>query len=93
LCVGDEIAISVTDTGIGIAAEDIPKAFELFRQIDSQLSRKYEGTGLGLPLARQLIDLHGGRLILESEVNVGTTVTVYFPPERIIEAAAAKAVA
>ncbi len=85
---GDEVAISVTDTGIGIAAEDIPKAFELFRQIDSKLSRKYEGTGLGLPLARQLIELHGGRLILESEPNIGTTVTIYLPPERLIEAPA-----
>ncbi len=91
--VGDEIAISVTDTGIGIAAEDIPKAFELFRQIDSQLSRKYEGTGLGLPLARQLMELHGGRLVLESEVNVGTAVTIYFPPERVVEAGDVKAVA
>jgi signal transduction histidine kinase len=90
---GDEIAMSVKDTGIGIAAEDIPKAFELFRQIDSQLSRKYEGTGLGLPLARQLMELHGGRLVLESEVNAGTTVTIYFPPERVIEAEVAKAVA
>jgi signal transduction histidine kinase len=91
--IGDEIAMSVTDTGIGIAAEDIPKAFELFRQIDSQLSRKYEGTGLGLPLARQLMELHGGRLVLESEVNAGTTVTIYFPPERVVEAEAARAVA
>ena len=93
LRVGDEIGMSVTDTGIGIAAEDIPKAFELFRQIDSQLSRKYEGTGLGLPLARQLMELHCGRLVLESEVNVGTTVTIYFPSERVVEAEAAKAVA
>ena len=69
------------------------KAFELFRQIDSQLSRKYEGTGLGLPLARQLMELHGGRLVLESEVNVGTAVTIYFPPERVVEAGDVKAVA
>jgi signal transduction histidine kinase len=90
---GSELAISVTDTGIGIAAEDIPKAFELFRQIDSQLSRKYEGTGLGLPLARQLMELHGGRLMLESEVNVGTTATIVLPAERVIEAGPVKAVA
>jgi signal transduction histidine kinase len=81
---GEEIAISVTDTGIGIATEDIPKAFERFRQIDSRLSRKYEGSGLGLPLARQLMEAHGGRLVLESELHRGTVVTVYFPPERIV---------
>jgi signal transduction histidine kinase len=83
---GSELAISVNDTGIGIAAADIPKAFELFRQIDSQLSRKYEGTGLGLPLARQLMELHDGRLTLESEVNAGTTVTMFLPAQRIVEA-------
>jgi signal transduction histidine kinase len=82
--VGEEIAISVADTGIGIATEDIPKAFERFRQIDSRLSRKYEGSGLGLPLARQLMEAHGGRLVLESELHRGTVVTVYFPPERIV---------
>jgi signal transduction histidine kinase len=81
---GEELAISVADTGIGIAAEDIPKAFERFRQIDSRLSRKYEGSGLGLPLARQLMEAHGGRLVLESELHRGTVVTVYFPPERIV---------
>lgn len=90
---GAEVAISVADTGIGIAAEDVPKAFELFRQIDSQLSRKYEGTGLGLPLARKLVTLHGGRLVLESELNVGTTVTVYFPPERVLGASRSPAAA
>jgi signal transduction histidine kinase len=79
-----EVAISVMDTGIGMALDDIPKAFELFRQVDSQLSRKYEGTGLGLPLARQLMELHGGRLVLENKVNVGTTVTIFLPAERVV---------
>ncbi|HEY3639383.1 MAG TPA: ATP-binding protein, partial [Rhizomicrobium sp.] len=65
-------------------AEDIPRAFELFRQVDGHLSRRYEGTGLGLPLARQLIQAHGGRLILESTPDVGTTVTIYLPPERLL---------
>jgi signal transduction histidine kinase len=85
---GDEIAILVADTGIGIAAEDIPKAFERFRQIDSRLSRKYEGSGLGLPLARQLMEAHGGRLVLESKLHRGTVVTVYFPPERVVSQSA-----
>jgi signal transduction histidine kinase len=80
-----EIGIIITDTGIGIAAQDIPRALERFGQIDSSLSRKYEGSGLGLPLARSLMELHGGRLDLESEVGVGTTVTASFPGERLIE--------
>ena len=82
---GPELAVSVADTGIGIAPEDIPKAFERFRQIDNTLSRKFEGTGLGLPLARQLMELHGGRLVLESELQKGTTATIYLPQERILD--------
>ncbi len=81
--VGNELAIAIADTGIGIAAEDIPKAFERFRQIDSRLSRKFEGSGLGLPLARQFMELHGGRLVLESAPGKGTTATVYFPQARL----------
>jgi signal transduction histidine kinase len=82
---GPELAVSVADTGIGIAPEDIPKAFERFRQIDNTLSRKYEGTGLGLPLARQLMELHGGRLVLESELQKGTTATIFLPEERVLD--------
>ena len=75
--------IEVVDTGIGIALEDIPKALTQFGQIDSSLSRKYEGTGLGLPLSEALAQLHGGRLDLRSSPNVGTTVSLVLPPERI----------
>jgi signal transduction histidine kinase len=82
---GAEVAIAVEDNGIGIAATDIQKAFERFRQIDSRLARKYEGTGLGLPLARQLMELHGGRLTLESEPNLGTTATIFLPAERVAD--------
>ncbi len=74
----------VIDSGIGIAFEDIPKALAPFRQIDSGLNRKNEGTGLGLPLTKSLVELHGGYLDLQSEVAVGTTVTVRFPAERIV---------
>jgi signal transduction histidine kinase len=88
---GHEIAIAVADTGIGIAPEDIPKAFERFGQVDGQLSRKYEGTGLGLPLAKALVELHGGRLVLESERNSGTTVTIFIPAERIAKSQGALA--
>jgi signal transduction histidine kinase len=78
------IVLSVSDTGIGIAPEDIPKAMERFGQVDSRLSRTYEGTGLGLPLAKQLMELHGGTLDLASEVGVGTTVTLTFPSQRTL---------
>jgi len=82
---GSEVGIAVADTGIGIAAEDIPRALERFGQVDSSLSRKYEGTGLGLPLSKRLMELHDGRLELDSVVGAGTTVTILFPPKRLIE--------
>ncbi len=75
----------VADTGIGIALEDIPKALSSFGQVDSKLARKYEGTGLGLSLTKSLVELGSGSLDLQSEVGVGTTVTVRFPKERIIQ--------
>jgi two-component system cell cycle sensor histidine kinase PleC len=73
----------ISDTGIGIAPENIPKALSQFGQVDSDLSRQYEGTGLGLPLTKALVESHGGCLDLQSEVGVGTTVTVRFPATRI----------
>jgi len=79
------IVFTVRDTGVGIAAKDIPTAFARFGQIDSRLSRKYEGSGLGLPLTKNLVELHGGTLELMSNVGVGTTVTVRFGAERIVE--------
>jgi len=77
---GSDIALSVSDTGIGIRAEDIPKVLEPFGQVDSTLSQKHKGTGLGLPLTKELAELHGGSLSLESCVDVGTTVTITLPP-------------
>ena len=77
------LVISVSDTGIGMSPEEIPKALEPFGQIDSTISRKYEGTGLGLPLAKHLVELHGGKLTVESALNVGTTVTIVLPAERV----------
>lgn len=74
----------IIDSGIGIALEDIPSALAPFRQIDSALSRKYDGTGLGLPLTKSLVELHGGSLDLQSQVGVGTAATVRFPAERIM---------
>jgi signal transduction histidine kinase len=78
------LAIQVSDTGIGIAAEDIPKAMTPFGQVDSKVRRKQEGTGLGLPLAKQLAELHGATFAIESKVHVGTTVTFVLPPERLL---------
>jgi PAS domain S-box-containing protein len=80
---GSELVLEVTDTGIGIAEADLPKVLQRFGQVDNALSRKHKGTGLGLPLVNQLIGLHGGAMSIKSEVNVGTTVAVTFPRERI----------
>ena len=82
------LVLSICDTGIGMAEKDIPVALERFGQIDSTLARKYEGTGLGLPLAKQLTELHGGRHACHRERVgcVGTTVTVTLPASRIVEA-------
>jgi signal transduction histidine kinase len=80
---GEAVAISIADTGIGMAKHDIPRALEHFTQVDAALSRRYEGAGLGLPLSKRLMELHGGRLTIESEPNVGTTVTVVIPPARV----------
>ena len=81
---GDDggIVVIVEDTGIGISQADLPKAFESFGQIDNRLARKYEGSGLGLPLARHLAELHGGSLTIESEVDSGTLATLRLPPAR-----------
>jgi len=73
------IDFCVTDTGIGISEEDINSLFESFVQIDSSLSRQYEGTGLGLALVRRLAELHGGTVSVESEVNKGSRFTVSIP--------------
>ena len=78
------LALTVADTGIGIAPENIAKAFESFRQIDSRLSRRYEGAGLGLPLTKQLVELHGGTIALDSRAGQGTTATVTFPAARVV---------
>ena len=82
-CDGTGIFMIIRDTGIGIAPEDIPTALERFGQVDNSLSRRFDGTGLGLPLSQDLIRLHGGILALESTVGEGTTVTITLPPDRL----------
>jgi signal transduction histidine kinase len=78
------VEIVVADTGIGIAKSDLAKAFESFGQIDNRLSRRYEGSGLGLPLARHLAELHGASLSIDSQPSMGTVVTVRFPASRCL---------
>ncbi|MBC7905965.1 MAG: HAMP domain-containing protein [Rhodospirillaceae bacterium] len=73
---GTDVVLQVADTGIGIKPEDIPRALQAFGQIDSARSRRFPGTGLGLPLSRRLVELHGGTLSITSAPGMGTTVTV-----------------
>jgi signal transduction histidine kinase len=81
---GGAMGVVIADTGIGIAADDIPRVLEPFGQVDSQLSRKYTGTGLGLPLSVRLMQLHGGRLEIDSTLGAGTAVTITFPADRVL---------
>jgi signal transduction histidine kinase len=78
-----EVAFVVRDTGIGMAPEDIPRIMLPFQQIDDRLNRKYEGTGLGVPLALAMAKLHGGTLTYDSARGRGTTVTLTLPGERL----------
>jgi signal transduction histidine kinase len=85
------LVLQVTDTGIGIAHSDFHKVLEPFGQVDSSLARKYDGIGLGLPLTRQMVEMHGGTLELDSVVGHGTTVTITLPAWRLISRAEAAA--
>lgn len=78
-CVVD---FSIADRGIGIAASDLDRVFYEFEQVENSYSRTYEGTGLGLPLARRQVELHGGKLWLESELGCGTTARFYVPAQQ-----------
>jgi signal transduction histidine kinase len=78
------IAITVADTGRGLTAAEIETVLQPFRQADVDLATKREGTGLGLPIAKQLVELHGGELIIESVKGEGTTVSVCLPGARAL---------
>jgi signal transduction histidine kinase len=76
---GEDIAVMLADTGIGMDPEDIEIAFQPFGQVDNRLERRYEGTGLGLPLTKALVDLHKGSIAIDSARGRGTRITVTFP--------------
>ncbi|MDH3230558.1 MAG: CHASE domain-containing protein [Alphaproteobacteria bacterium] len=78
------LVATVSDNGVGIAKRDQARIFQPFIQADSSISRKYEGTGLGLPLTKSLVELHDGELELKSKEGAGTTVKVIFPKERVM---------
>ncbi len=78
----NELRVVVKDTGIGMAPEDIPRALEPFTQVAKDMSHPQEGTGLGLPISKSLVELHGGRFELSSAPKLGTTVTIGLPIRR-----------
>lgn len=78
---GGNVVLTVQDTGIGIAEQDIPKVLEPFGQVESAYTRQYQGTGLGLPLVRSMAELLGGRFDLKSAVGIGTTARITFPSD------------
>ncbi len=80
----NELVIEVADTGIGIPPEHLDRVLRPFEQVERALSRRHGGTGLGLPFAKKIAELHGGALTLESEVDSGTHVTVRIPPHRLM---------
>jgi two-component system, cell cycle sensor histidine kinase PleC len=79
------IVITVTDTGIGIAPENIDRVLRPFEQVETSYARKHGGSGLGLPYAKRLTELHGGTLTIESELGKGTSVSVTLPAYRLVE--------
>jgi len=83
---GTNFNLSVSDTGIGMTPAEIEVALAPFGQIDSKVARQHQGTGLGLPISRSMMELHCGGIRIESAPNVGTTITASFPIERVIAA-------
>ena len=83
----DAVRVAVTDTGIGIADADLPRLFEEFSQLDVTFARRHEGTGLGLSLAKRFVELHGGRIGVESVLGRGSTFWVELPVDGPSQAA------
>ena len=82
------VSMTVRDTGVGMSPEEIPRALAKFGQIDGELARQHDGTGLGLPIAKSLVELHGGELTIESAKGKGTAVNIWLPEERVFLGAA-----
>ena len=89
---GDHVRLQISDTGIGIKKEQVPHLFERFRQAEGSVNRSYEGSGLGLALVKELVELHGGQISVESVYSEGTTFTVWLqtgtshlPVEQVLE--------
>ena len=89
LAANGAVTIAISDNGIGMDPDRIGHALEPFKQLDSRIARRFEGVGLGLPLANALVGAHDGTLSIKSAPGTGTTVTVSFPPERNVEVARA----
>ena len=86
------VALYVRDTGVGMTADEIAIALEPFGQVDAGLARRHDGTGLGLPLAQSLVEMHGGSLRIDSRRGGGTPVTAFLPASRVAAAAALTAI-
>ncbi len=80
---GSDLLVEIADTGIGMTPEEVSIAFQAFVQVDNSLARRYEGTGIGLPLTKRLIELQGGTISIESVKGSGTTVVLRFPCNRV----------
>jgi GAF domain-containing protein/DNA-binding response OmpR family regulator len=78
------VRTDVIDTGIGIAEKDIPLLFEAFRQVDSSLTRTVGGTGLGLPIAKSLVEMQGGQMLVQSKMNIGSTFSIVMPTAPVV---------
>jgi signal transduction histidine kinase len=78
------ILVTIADTGVGIAPEALARIFEPFQQGTAHVARQQEGTGLGLAISRKLMEMHGGTLVIESQIGEGTVVTARFPAARVI---------
>jgi len=82
--IASDLVVSISDSGIGMAAADISKALEAFERVDGLLARQHGGAGIGLSLAARLMELHGGRLSIESVPSAGTKVSIALPPDRLL---------
>ena len=85
---GKGVFFEIKDNGIGMSGEEIALALEPFSQVDNSLIKSYEGTGLGLPLAKRLIEPHGGCMTIKSAHGMGTTVRITLPDERVVSKSA-----